>query len=66
MTMVDITAMNGNRYAYAYGLEYLRESSRSIYCESLLYGDVYRIEKATNKVFKNGRQIAENCEYSVF
>lgn len=65
-TTVHIKSINGNLHNYRYYLEYIKENNKSIYCESNLYGDVYRIEKKTGKVFCNNKQIAETCEYSCF
>ena len=60
--MLNIISMNGNHLNYAYDLEVINENSKSIYAEGL-YGDVYRVEKGSKKVFKNGKQIASECEY---
>lgn len=65
-TTVHINSMDGDRYNYRYYLEYIKENRQSIYCESNLYGDVYRIEKKTGKVFCNGKQIAETSEWERF
>ena len=41
---------------FAYDTDYIKENSKSIYSEGM-YGDEYRIEKNTNKVFKNQKYI---------
>lgn len=61
---IDITSIDGDRLNFMYGLEPVKETSRSIYCVSPLYGDSVRIEKATTRLYKNGKQIADKCEYS--
>jgi len=40
---------------FAYYLKWIKETSRSIYAESELYGYVYRIEKKTNIVYIDGK-----------
>lgn len=63
--MINITSVNNDPHKFLYDLEFLHETSRSIYCESSVYGDVYRIEKSTKALFQNGSKIANTCEYSV-
>lgn len=63
--VVDIVSMDDDRTKFAYQLLLAQENSRSIYCESSLYGFTYRIDKKTKAVFKDGKQIASTCEYSV-
>lgn len=60
---IDIIAMNGNPRDFRYNLKVTEENSKSIYARSPLYGDLYRIEKATGKVFRNEVQIAETSEW---
>lgn len=62
---VNIKSMNNDFCKYAYDLEYIKETSKSIYAKSLVYGWVYRIEKASKKVFLDGKQIANICEYDI-
>lgn len=62
MTTLNITSMNGDHLKFAYDLDVLKENTKSIYAIGM-YGDEYRIEKKTGRVFKNGIQIAEKCEY---
>ena len=66
MYTVNINSMDGDYTKFAYYLDFIKENSKSIYAESPLYGDIYRIEKSTKRVFKDGKQIASTCEYSVF
>lgn len=65
MTM-NITSMDGNRQSFRFDLEIVKLNARSYYCESSLYGDVYRIERNTGKVYCNGNKIADTCEYFVY
>lgn len=60
---IDINSMNGDRRNFRYNLKVTNENSKSIYAVSRLYGGHYRIEKATGKVFLEGKQIAETCEW---
>lgn len=62
---INITSMNDDLCKFAYDLDYVKETSKSIYAKSPVYGWVYRIEKNTKKVFCDGKQIANTCEYSV-
>ena len=64
-TTVDINSMNGDYLRFAYNLDFVKENSKSIYAEGM-YGDVYRIEKETTRVYKNGKQIAESSTYFCF
>lgn len=64
-TTVNISSMDNDFTRFAYELLLVSENSRSIYCESSVYTDTYRIEKSTGKVFKNGSKIADTCEYIV-
>ena len=63
---VNIHSMNDDFHYFAFNLEYIKENNKSIYAESTVYGDIYRIEKKTKKVFKNGKQIANTCEYTCY
>lgn len=63
--MINITSVNNDSHIFLYDLKFLNETSRSIYCESSVYGDVYRIEKSTKALFRDGSKIADTCEYSV-
>lgn len=49
---IEWTSEKGQHY-FAYYLDVLKENSRSIYAEGY-YGDIYRIEKASKKVYING------------
>lgn len=62
---INIKSMNGDCTCFAFGLEFVKETSKSIYAKSLFYGWLYRIEKGTSKVFIDGKQIADTCEYDV-
>ena len=62
-TYVNIHSLDGDYGNFRFYLNFTKETSKSIYCESPLYGDEYRIEKNTGKVFCNGKQIANTCEY---
>ena len=60
---LDINSINEDYLRFAYYLEIVKETSKSIYAKSQVYGWVYRIEKGTGKIFKDGKQIAETCTY---
>lgn len=62
---VDIHSMNSNYQRFAFDLDVIKENSKSIYAKGM-YGDIYRIEKNTAKVYFNGELIADSCEYSIF
>ena len=62
MKMLNINSMNGNHLNFAYNLNVIKENRKSIYAEGM-YGDVYKVEKESKRVFKNGKQIADTCEY---
>lgn len=64
-TTVNISSMDNDSTRFAYELLLAGETSRSLYCESSVYTDTYRIEKSSGKVFKNGSKIADTCEYTV-
>lgn len=65
-TAVDINSMDGDYMRFAYYLEFIKESSKSIYAKSPIYGWIYRIEKKTGKIFRDGKQIADTSEWQVF
>ena len=62
---VNIHSLDGDFTNFRFYLDYIKETSKSIYCESPLYGDTYRIEKNTGKVFCEGKQIANTCDYEI-
>ena len=62
MTTLNFFIDNNN---YAYDTEIVKETSKSIYSEGM-YGDEYRIEKNTMKVFKNQKYIGTAVEVSTF
>ena len=66
MSYVNINSMDGDFRNFRFYLDYIKETAKSIYCVSSLYGDTYRIEKNTGKVFCNGKQIANICKYELF
>lgn len=66
MYTININSMDGDYTKFAYYLDFIKENSKSIYAESPIYGDIYRIEKKSKKVFKNDKQIASTCEYGFF
>lgn len=66
MFNVDINSMNGDFLRFCYYLEFIKENSKSIYAKSPVYGWVYRIEKSTGKVFRDGKQIADTCTYECY
>lgn len=45
-----------NENTFAYDTEILNENSKSIYSEGI-YGDIYRIEKDSKRIFKNKKYI---------
>ena len=53
-TEVNVEWENGKDHYFAYYLDFIKENSRSIYAEGI-YGDIYRIEKASKKVYINGK-----------
>lgn len=63
---VDISSMNGDLSKFAFYLDFVKITRSSIYAQSPIYGDIYRIELKTSKVFKNGKQIAEFSSYSCY
>lgn len=65
ITTVSITSMDGDYKKFAFYLDFIKESSNSIYSQGM-YGDIYRIEKKTGKVFRNGKQIAETSKWESF
>lgn len=65
MMYVNINSLNGDFRNFRFYLDYIKETAKSIYCVSSLYGDTYRIEKNTGKVFCEGKQIANTCDYEI-
>lgn len=64
-TYVNIKSIDGDYRNFRFYLELTKETVKSIHCVSSLYGDTYRIEKKTGKVFCEGKQIANTCEYEI-
>lgn len=62
---VDINSMNGDYFRFAYNLDFMKENNKSIFACGM-YGDIYRIEKATTAIFKNGKLIANSSTYFCF
>lgn len=62
---VNIRSMDNDYCRFAYSLNFVKETSKSIYAKSPFYGWTYRIEKNTSKVFLDGKQIANTCDYTV-
>lgn len=60
---VNIHSLDGDFTNFRFYLDYIKETAKSIYCVSSLYGDTYRIEKNTGKVLCNGKQISNTSEY---
>lgn len=65
MMYVNINSLDGDFRNFRFYLDYIKETAKSIYCVSSLYGDTYRIEKNTGKVFCEGKQIANTCDYEI-
>ena len=65
ITYVNIKSLDRDYRNFRFYLDFIKETSKSIYCESPLYGDTYRIEKNTGKVFCEGKQIANTCDYEI-
>ena len=63
---VDIDSMDGNFTRFAYYLDFIKMTSKSIYAESPVYGWIYRIEMKTGKIFRDGKQIAEISTYTCY
>lgn len=64
-TYVNIKSLDGDYRNFRFYLDFTKETSKSIYCKSQLYGDTYRIEKNTGKVFCEGKQIANTSDYEI-
>lgn len=64
-TVLDINSMDGDHLRFAYLLNITEENSKSIYAQGM-YGDTYRVEKATGKVFRNSKQIAETSTWRAY
>ena len=53
-TEVNIEYLNEKgQQNFAYYLDFIKENSKSVYAEGI-YGDIYRIEKESKKVYING------------
>lgn len=63
MKIINIYKMDNGKWAY--GLEFWKENSRSIYAKSTFDLDVYRIEKKSKKLYLNGKLYSNTCEYYV-
>lgn len=50
---------------FAYDTEIVKETSKSIYSVGM-YGDIYRVEKATNKVYRNQQYIGCAVSINIF
>ena len=50
---IEWTSEKGQHY-FAYYLDFIKENSRSIYAKGI-YGDIYRVEKTSKKVYINGK-----------
>lgn len=51
---INIEWYNEKEHYFAYYLDFIKENSRSIYATGI-YGDIYRIEKASKKIYINGK-----------
>ena len=63
---LDIDSMDNDFLRIAGNLDVIKENSKSIYAASPVYGWVYKIEKKTGKVFRDGKQIAETSQWHLF
>ena len=63
---VDIESMDDDYTRFAYYLEFIKMTKKSIYAKSPIYGWIYRIEIGTGKVFRDGKQIAECSKYTCY
>ena len=63
---VDIDSMNGDFTKFAYYLDFVKMTSKSIYAKSPVYDWVYKIELKTGKIFRDGKQIAEISTYACY
>lgn len=66
MSYVSINSLDGDFRNFRSYLGFIKETAKSIYCKSSFYGDIYRIEKESGKVFCNGKQIADTCVFELF
>ena len=64
MNYVNIYSMDNDTTRFAFDLDFIKENSRSIYAEGM-YLNIYRIEKATGKVYIDGKQVANTSEWTV-
>lgn len=62
---VDIHSMNGDYTRFAFCLEFVKMTKKFIYARSNFYGWIYKIEIATGRIFRDGKQIAE-CSYYTY
>ena len=54
-TEVNIEWKTDNNECYhAYYLDFIKENTRSIYAEGM-YGNIYRVEKTTNRLYIDGK-----------
>ena len=53
-----------NKEKFAYNTDIEKDNKKSVYATGM-YGDEYRIEKATNKVYKNKKYIGTAEYYSI-
>lgn len=61
---LSIYEMDGETGKFAFYLDFIKENSRSIYAEGM-YGNMYRVVKATGEVYIDGKKYAETCRYSI-
>lgn len=54
-----------NEHYFAYYLDFVKENSHSIYATGI-YGDIYKIEKASKKVYINTNFVGIATKYNVF
>ena len=63
---VDIKSMDGDFKKFAYNLDFVKETRDFIYAESPNYGWIYKINKKTGEVFRDGKKMADTCEYNKY
>lgn len=61
MSIVDIFVSSN---FFAFNTDFIKENSRSIYSMGM-YGNIYRIEKATRKMYKDGKYMGIAQYYRV-
>ena len=54
----------GEHY-FAYYLNFIKENARSVYAQGI-YGDIYRIEKASKKVYINNKYSGTATKFYTF